>query len=107
MSLENVTIQVSPQTAEVLQMLQDQAEARQLPLDVYLRTLAETEVDHFIDDGRESIYAEAENERPALSPEEKVALLREWIAGLERDTPLLSDGAVSREGIYAPEGKDR
>ena len=40
----------------------------------------------------------------ALSPQEKVRLLREWTANHSLDTPLLSDEAISRESIYGERG---
>lgn len=92
MNSGTVTIQVSPQTAEVLRQLERQAEARHMPLEVYLHTLAEEQnhevppqveltpvekarlweewvernavhVDHFVDDSRESIYKEREDQQ--------------------------------------------
>lgn len=44
-----------------------------------------------------------ENAQAALSPREKVAALRQWVAGLDRNTPLLSDEAISRANIYTRE----
>jgi hypothetical protein len=41
--------------------------------------------------------------RKTLSPEERAAAFEAWSAG-HRPTPLLSDYAVSRDGIY--EGRD-
>lgn len=92
MNSGTVTIQVSPQTAEVLQQLERQAKARRMPLDVYLHRLVEepesvvppqveltpmekvrlweewvernaVSVDHFVDDSRESIYKEREDQQ--------------------------------------------
>lgn len=36
----------------------------------------------------------------AASREERLRALREWAASHRRDTPLLSDEAISRESIY-------
>ena len=80
------TIQVSVETAEVLKMIQAQAEARQLPLDVYLRALAE----------RANGAAEPTVE---ISSQEKVRMFREWVAGLDPNTPVVLDD--SREAIYS------
>jgi hypothetical protein len=86
MNSSMTTIQVSVETAEVLKMIQAEADARQLPLDVYLRTLAE----------RVNGAAEPTAE---LSSQEKVRLFREWAAGLDPNTPVVLDD--SREAIYA------
>jgi hypothetical protein len=105
MNSDTTTIQVSVETAEVLKVIQAEADARQMPLDVYLRTLAErANGAPEVDDSRESIYAEREDKQLPLSAAEKVAFFRQWIAGLDRNTPLLSDEAISRESIYAHEG---
>jgi hypothetical protein len=134
MNSSMTTIQVSVETAEVLKMIQAEADARQLPLDVYLRTLTErangepekeaglspqekarlwrewvernaVNSPYHVDDSRESIYAEREDKQLPLSAAEKVAFFRQWIAGLDRNTPLLSDEAISRESIYSHEGE--
>ncbi len=98
MSVGTVTIQVSPQTAEVLRQLESQAALQQMPFDAYLHTLAEDKVNEPLPP------VEAVTPTP-LSPQEKVVLLNEWIAGLKRDTPLLTDEAISRESIYAHESR--
>jgi len=180
MNSSMTTIQVSVETAEVLKLIQAEADARQLPLDVYLRTLAErangtpeqeteptpeerpfyetasseewiealrewtyrkravtpavpdeseaidaaelspqekaerwrewvernaVRVPTLVDDSRVSIYAEREDKQLPLSAAEKVAFFRQWIAGLDRNTPLLSDEAISRESMYSHEGE--
>lgn len=72
---------------DVASKIAAQAEARGIPVAAYLRTLIEEK--------------ETQTEtQSTLSPQEKVRQLREWAAGHSRDTPLLSDYAVSREGIY-------
>jgi hypothetical protein len=100
MNLETVTIEVSPQTAEVLRQLQTQAAARQVPLDAYLRTLAEVN-DNSVNHG----YAEPEAKQPRHSSQEKVAALNALVAGLDRNAAPLSDEAISRESIDAPENE--
>jgi hypothetical protein len=51
-----------------------------------------------------------EKERPfyeTATPEEWVKAFREWSEGHSRDTPLLSEYALSRSGIYdEDEGED-
>ncbi len=86
MSLGTVTIQVSPQTAEVLRQLETQAKARQVPLDVYLHSLAE----------RKNGAAHA-----MLSPQDKARQWQEWAASHDPNTPVILDD--NREAIYASE----
>jgi hypothetical protein len=97
MSVGTVTIQVSPQAAAALRHLQTQAAQMHLSFETYLESLVKPAE-------REPI--EQSQNRP-LSPEEKIAHLNKWIAGLKRDTPLLSDEAISRESIYAHETAER
>jgi predicted nucleic acid-binding protein len=42
--------------------------------------------------------------RPALSPAERAAAFRSWAASHPRNTPVLSDQAISRETIYSDRG---
>ena len=98
MSVGTVTIQVSPQTAEVLRQLESQAALQRMPFDAYLHTLAEDKVNE------PSPQVKTPDAVP-LSPQEKVAFLHKWIAGLKRNTPLLSDEAISRESIYTHESR--
>ncbi len=76
--------------SDVASKITAQAQARGVSVDAYLRSLIDEEAD-------------AES-RPALSPPEKVRLLREWAAGHGLDTPLLSDEAISRESLYGERG---
>lgn len=76
---------------DVAAKIEAQARARGLSVDAYLRTLIE---------GREA----AATSESALTPQDKAHLLREFAAGHSHDTPLLSDAAVSREGIYGEHG---
>ena len=48
-----------------------------------------------------------EKSRPTLAPHEKVEALRQWVAGFDRHTPLLSDEAISRASIYTREDAQR
>jgi hypothetical protein len=98
MSIGTVTIQVSPQAAKLLQHWQVQAELQQMTFEVYLHTLTK-------EDGNEPPLSVEPALAPSLSPQEKIAFLDEWVAGLRRDTPLLSDDAISRESIYAYESE--
>ena len=86
MSLGTVTIQVSPQTAEVLRQLETQAKAREVPLDIYLHTLAE--------ENNNGVQ-----QRVELTPEEKVRLLNEWVNRNAVHVSHFVDD--SRESIYA------
>ena len=99
MSLGTVTIQVSPQAAETLRYWQTQAELQQISFETYLQSLAKNNGDPLSGQTKGAPLT-------PLSPQEKVAFLNEWIAGLKRDTPLLSDEAISRDSIYAHEVND-
>ena len=99
MSVGTVTIQVSPQAADALRHMQMQAELQQIPFEVYLQSLAKN-------NGDDPSGPTKDAPLTPLSPQEKVAFLNEWIAGLKRDTPLLSDEAISRDSIYAHEVND-
>jgi hypothetical protein len=82
------TIEVEP---DVASKIEAQARARGLSVDAYLRALIE---------GREAASA-TEN---AVTPQEKIRLLREFADSHGHDTPLLSDEAISRESIYGERG---
>lgn len=82
-----VTLHLAP---EVEAGLLAQARASGLTLEQYLLSMVESVV-----------LAQA---RKQLSAEERAAAFEAWSAG-HRQTPPLSDYAVSREGIY--EGRDR
>jgi hypothetical protein len=75
---------------EVASKIQARARERGVSVDVYLRELIDQK-------GTES---ERSN---GLSSQERVRLLREWASG-HRNTPLLSEDAISRENIYAERG---
>jgi len=75
---------------DVASKIAAQARARGVSVDAYLRSLIEEK--------------DAAESRPALSPPEKVRLLREWAADHSHNTPLLSDESVSRESIYGERG---
>jgi hypothetical protein len=42
--------------------------------------------------------------KPTLSPAERAAAYRSWAASHPRNTPVLSDQAISRETIYSDRG---
>ncbi len=79
-----IVLEVAP---DVASKITARAEARGVSVDEYLRILIEEKEPQA-------------GTQPDLSPQEKVRLLREWAASHSRDTPLLSDYAVSRKGIY-------
>jgi hypothetical protein len=93
------TIQISVEAAEALKMIQAEADARQVPLDVYLRTLAERA------NGTPEQEAEpAPEEKPfyeTASPEEWIKALREWTNRKCAITPAAPD--ESREAVSAAE----
>ena len=76
---------------EVASKIQARARERGVSVDVYLRELIDQK-------GTES---ERSN---ALSPQERVRLLREWASGHSTDTPVLSENVISRESIYEERG---
>ena len=72
---------------ELALKIHTRARERRVSVDVYLRELIDQE--------------ETESEgRNGLSSQERVRLLRAWALGHSTNTPLLSDGAISRETIY-------
>jgi hypothetical protein len=60
-------------------------------------------VEHALDEAIHSIIPSGEM-RPSLSPSERAAAFRAWAEGHPRNTPLLSDQAISRETIYSDRG---
>lgn len=58
----------------------------------------------FIQARMEAARAQAQT---VLAPHEKAEALRQWVAGLDRHTPLLSDEAISRASIYTREDNQR
>ena len=83
-ALHPTMIEVEP---EIAIKIQARARERGVSVAVYLREL----IDH---KGTES---ESSNR---LSSQERVRLLREWASAHRTNSPLLSDDAISREGIY-------
>ncbi len=80
MILETTTIEVSTETA---QLLQAQAAAKRLPLDDYLRSLAE----------RETPEPMAE-----MTPQERARQWEQWVASQAANTPVIPDDR--REILY-------
>ena len=67
--------------------------------------MSEAELDAlFIQARMEAARAQAQT---VLAPHEKAVALRQWVAGLDRHTPLLSDEAISRASIYTREDQQR
>lgn len=99
MNSSMTTIQVSEETAEVLKLIQVEADARQMPLDVYLRVLAERA------NGREAIYTEGKKPfYETASAEEWIKALQAWVESHKgRNYGFVDD---SRESIYR-EREDR
>src|SRR5205085_7218237 len=59
--------------------------------------MTEAELDELFTQARKEVRCvRKEKAQAALSPREKAEALRQWVAGLDRDTPLLSDEAISR-----------
>lgn len=81
------TLEVQP---DVASKIAARAQARGVSVDAYLRSLIDEEP--------------TAKSQAALSPQEKVSLLRDWAASHSLDTPLLSDEAISRESIYGERG---
>lgn len=99
MNSSMTTIWVSVETAEVLKLIQAEADARQMPLDVYLRTLAER-----VNGVSEQETAPALEEKPfyeTAGPEEWVKALREWTGSHRDNPPAVLD--ESREAVSAAE----
>ena len=76
---------------EVASKIKARARERGVSVAVYLRELVAESLG-------ESVY------RSDLTSQERVRLLREWAAGHNVNTPLLSDDEISRESIYAERG---
>lgn len=81
----NVKLDLKP---EVQARLTAQAQAQGVSLDAYLTTLIER-------------YAERQKPMP---PEERAKAFQEWAENHPKDTPLLSDEAISRQSIYGEHG---
>jgi hypothetical protein len=81
-------LEVQPDTAEIIAA---QAAEQGISVDAYLRLLVEQRQEKSVS-------------QKALSPQEKARLWREWAAGHNPNTPLLSDEAISRESIYEERG---
>ena len=81
----NVKLDLKP---EVEARLAAQAQAQGVSLDTYLTTLIER-------------YAEGSK---PMTPEERAQAFQEWAANHPKDTPLLSDEAISRQSIYGERG---
>ena len=132
MNLETGTLEITGLRFETLQALKDKAREAGKTVEEYLRTvieadvladqsfseilepirrsfdesgMSETELDTLLLQARQAaLHAPAQ---PQLSPSEKATALRQWVAGLDRNTPLLSDGAISRASIYVSEDAER
>lgn len=76
---------------DVASKIAARARARGVSVDAYLRALIE---------GGEAPATTGN----ALTPQDKVRLLREFAASHGHNTPLLSDEAISRESIYGERG---
>ena len=50
------------------------------------------------------LIASPESAKRALSPAERAAAYRSWAESHPRNTPILSDEAISRETIYSDRG---
>jgi len=75
---------------EIAKRLSEQASARGLSVEVYLRTLLDN--------------AAVESEpKPLLTPQEKASAFLEWANGHHLSVAPLSDEAVSRDSIYTRE----
>jgi len=77
-------------TPEKESRLQRQAVQAGLPLDEYVRRLVETAAE--ADTG--------DNPPPSRSAANRAAQFLRWAESHGRDTPLLSDEAISREAMY-------
>jgi hypothetical protein len=81
----NVKLDLKP---EVEARLTAQAQAQGVSLDTYLTTLIER-------------YAEGQK---PMTSEERAQAFQEWAENHPKDTPLLSDEAISRQSIYGERG---
>lgn len=86
----NVTLQLKP---SVQARMHAQAAAQGLPVETYLESLIESlagpQLQHF---------------QETATPEEWARALRDWSESHGRNTPILSDEAISRESLYAERG---
>jgi hypothetical protein len=70
--------------------------------------MSEAELDALFTQARKEVRRERkEKAQASLSPREKVEALRQWVAGLDRNTPLLPDEAISRASLYTREDNQR
>ena len=83
----NVTVEIPEALAERFQQM---ARARGLSVDRWLLALAE----------QSSSTVESIAHLQRTNPKEWMRQFRAWAESHDRSTPLLSDEAVSREGIY-------
>ena len=83
-----VTLNIKPELETELVV---QAEANGMKLEEYVLSLLER--------------ALLSNQQGRMSAEQRAAAFEAWSESHSRDTPLLSDYAVSREGIY--DGRER
>jgi hypothetical protein len=86
MSTKSVTIQVAPQVAEILQALQEKAEAEGVSLDTLLLPLVPLK-----DEEKRPFYETA-------STEEWLKAFNEWVDSHDPNTPVILDD--SREVLY-------
>lgn len=89
-----MTIELKPEQARILEeaLRQGRFHSVEEALDSAFQALAP---------GKDSEPGKA---RPALSPSERAAAFRAWAENHPRNTPVLSDKAVSRETIYSHGG---
>lgn len=98
MNSSMTTIQVSVETAEVLKLIQAEADARQMPLDVYLRVLAERTNGVWEQETEHKSEEKSFYETAGLEEENKS--LREWTVR-HCPTPVVPD--ENREASHAAE----
>ncbi|MCS6859944.1 MAG: hypothetical protein NZT92_06455 [Abditibacteriales bacterium] len=84
----SITIELKP---EIEARMKAEAAARGIPVSAYAQTLIE-----------QALLPVNQKEVPA--PHERARAFREWAESHSRETPPLSDFAVSRESIYEDEG---
>lgn len=92
MNSQNVTIQVAPQVAAILDTLQKRAEAQGVSLDTLLLPLVPLNGEH--------------GDRPfheTATTEEWLKAFNEWVDSHDSNTPVILDD--SREAIYGDDGR--
>jgi len=92
MNTQTVTIQVAPQVAAILDVLQKRAEAEGVPLDALLLPLVPL-------NGAEGVPPFYET----ASTEEWLKAFNEWVDSHDPATPVILDD--SREAIYGDDGR--